>query len=168
MATMKVLCSRADQLRRLGLSSHRAFRVLRAEFPHADRDMLVNAAQLPGAHNGITPGWALWGRALRPTQIRFKQKGRPEETHERPKVVTRKLMEREKQLMAGPVLSITIPVQEIRSGDLVLGIGVVDHAYPEFKGKICVFFESGDAHFFVRDTKIEVLLEDLEEKEESC
>lgn len=76
-----VIRKRAETLRRLGLTPPRAFRVLRAEFPHAERDTLVNAARLSGYRKGVTPGWALWGQPLRPTQIRFhpKKKGRPEE-----------------------------------------------------------------------------------------
>ena len=51
---MENLRERAAELRRQGLTRHRAFRVLKREFPHAERDVLVIAAGL----NGATPG--LW------------------------------------------------------------------------------------------------------------
>lgn len=54
----KDLSNRAVELRRLGLTPHRAFRMLRREFPHAERDSLVRAARLPGAPTGILPSWA--------------------------------------------------------------------------------------------------------------
>lgn len=85
MATFAALQNRADELRRLGLTAHRVFRRLRMEFPNAERDMLVNAARLPGHRRGITPElWAQWGQALRPTQIRFQaKKGAPHATRSR-------------------------------------------------------------------------------------
>lgn len=86
---------RAVELRSLGLSRHRAFRVLRREFPYAERDQVHRALPLEGAPRGVTPGWALWGQPLRPTQIRFqlKRRGPPEE----PVVVRTLVTEAEKQ-----------------------------------------------------------------------
>jgi hypothetical protein len=55
---MANLRDRADELRSQGLTKHRAFRMLRREFPHAERDSLVRAAQLPGAPTGYFPPWA--------------------------------------------------------------------------------------------------------------
>ena len=86
---------RADELRSLGLSRHRAFRVLKREFPEAERDELHRALPLEGAPRGVTPGWALWGQPLRPTQIRFqiKRRGPPEQ----PVVVRTVISEQRKQ-----------------------------------------------------------------------
>lgn len=55
---MANLRDRAVELRSLGLTKHRAFRVLSREFPHAERDSLVQAANLPGARTGYLPSWA--------------------------------------------------------------------------------------------------------------
>lgn len=82
MATvMSALHSRADDLRQLPkVTPHRLLQILKAEFPHADRDMLVRAAKLEGAPRGVTPEWAMHGQPLRPTQIRFQaKKGGPGE-----------------------------------------------------------------------------------------
>ena len=74
---------RADELRSLGLSRHRAFRVLKREFPEAERDELHRALPLEGAP------------PLRPTQIRFqiKRRGPPEQ----PVVVRTVISEQRKQ-----------------------------------------------------------------------
>jgi hypothetical protein len=90
-----VMRERAVQLLSLGLSRHRAFRMLRYEFPEAERDELHRALPLEGAPKGVTPGWALWGQPLRPTQIRYqmKRKGPPEE----PVRVRTPVTERDKQ-----------------------------------------------------------------------
>lgn len=79
------LYDRAVKLRQRGLTAHRAFRVLRNEFPHAERDSLVRAAKLPGAPTGYFPGWAQRidtkcviqpnGGILRPTMTRRPPKG---------------------------------------------------------------------------------------------
>ena len=113
---------RANELRSLGLSAVRAFRVLRKEFPHAERDRLVNAAGLPGAHRGVNPKWTEHGRALRPAQIRYQQKGgaRPQPraevtTIEREWMTTADLLGDElvELLDGSPVLD----VQEILKGE---------------------------------------------------
>lgn len=51
--------TRAAQLRSLERTPLQAFRLLRNEFPHAERDVLVNAARLPGHHIRCNPSWAI-------------------------------------------------------------------------------------------------------------
>lgn len=58
VTTMSILHARADALLSLGLTKHRAFRVLRGEFPAVERDMLLKAMPLRGAPKGVTPLWA--------------------------------------------------------------------------------------------------------------
>lgn len=66
---MENLRERAAQLRRQGLTSHRAFRVLKREFPGAERDILVRASQIPGAPTGYLPSWAQrYGKTVTITQ----------------------------------------------------------------------------------------------------
>jgi len=48
---------RATELRSLGLTKHQAFRLLKHEFPHAERDQLVSATNLSGAPTGYHPIW---------------------------------------------------------------------------------------------------------------
>lgn len=89
MATMSDLRACADELMGLGLTKHRAFRVLRKRFPDAERDQLLLVIPLRGAPKHVTPTWALWGQPLRPTQIRFLPKNRkkhPKETQ--PVIIT--------------------------------------------------------------------------------
>lgn len=76
--TMSRLRVRAEELLGLGLTRHRAFRVLKSDFPSVERDVLLKAIPIKGAPKGVTPTWALWGQPLRPCQIRYKQdKWRP-------------------------------------------------------------------------------------------
>lgn len=58
VTTMSILHARADELLGLGLTKHRAFRVLRREFPSTERDMLLRAMPLRGAPKGVNPLWA--------------------------------------------------------------------------------------------------------------
>lgn len=186
MTSMSVLRSRADQLRSLGLSSHRVYWRLRKEFPNGERDMIVNAAGLPGAHTGISPWWSTWGRSLRPTQIRFQQKGRPaiKETpvvvrtvgeEPPPKKTSRssQRMERlavflerineevEDMLMGAP--TITVPATEVDGGDWVVGSGEVVTAMTLKDRRVCLVFESGEARLLNSDARVEVRLEDEKE-----
>lgn len=56
---MADLRSRAVELSsQPGMTPLRAFRVLRREFPSAERDMLVRASRLRGAPTGYLPSWA--------------------------------------------------------------------------------------------------------------
>jgi hypothetical protein len=76
MAIVSAFRVRAAELRSVpGMTPIRAFRILRREFPHMERDVLVNETRIQGYHRGVTPQWALWGQPLRPVQIRYKQKG---------------------------------------------------------------------------------------------
>ena len=56
---MADLRSRAETLLSLpGMTKLRAFRILRREFPHAERDQLLIVCPLEGAPTGYLPGWA--------------------------------------------------------------------------------------------------------------
>lgn len=182
MATMLILRNRAEQLRGLGLTSHGAFRVLRREFPHAERDMLVNAAGLPGAHVGVNPWWTTWGQPLRPTQIRFQLKGRPQAKDvpvvvrtigEEPKpkttsrsseklgrlvVLLKQQIEEADEMVTGAP-TIRIPATKLVGGDWIEGSGEVAAA-ARLKDRMYVLFESGDTQFLSFDAPVEVRLED--------
>lgn len=185
MANMLILRSRAEQLRRLGLSSHRAFRVLRNEFPNAERDMLVNAAGLPGAHSGVNPWWTTWGRSLRPTQIRFQNKGRPrkeepvvvrtvgeelkpekrsrsDEKLERLVVLVMQQAEEANAMFTGAP-TMKVQVKKVFGGDWIEGIGEVAAVTPVKGGKVYVLLESGDSRFLLAEDYVEIRLEDLAE-----
>ncbi len=78
--TMSRVRIRAEELLSLGLTRHRAFRVLRSEFRYVERDMLLRAVPLPGAPRGVNPGWTEHGQCLRPVVIRTwgkKRLGKP-------------------------------------------------------------------------------------------
>jgi hypothetical protein len=49
---MKAIRQRADELHAEGMTRLRTYRVLRREFPHAERDTLVDASKLPGHRTG--------------------------------------------------------------------------------------------------------------------
>lgn len=68
MAAMSDLRASADALLGLGLTKHRAFRVLRRLYPDAERDQLLLAIPLRGAPTGVTPDWP--ANRLRPVVIR--------------------------------------------------------------------------------------------------
>lgn len=70
------LRTRAEELRATGLTPLRTFWALRREFPGAERDQLVIAAQLPGAPRGINPTWTEVGQSLRPVVVRWQKKSR--------------------------------------------------------------------------------------------
>ncbi len=56
---MADLRSRAvEVLSQPGMTPVRAFRLLRREFPGAERDSLVRVSRLRGAPTGCMPGWA--------------------------------------------------------------------------------------------------------------
>jgi hypothetical protein len=69
------LAARGRQLRDLGLTSLRAFRVLKREFPNAEWDSLWHAAgETP---TGITPLWAEHGSS--PAEARYRNDPRKDE-----------------------------------------------------------------------------------------
>lgn len=151
MAGMSELFGRAETLRGHGLTELRIFWRLRNEFPVAERDMLLKAARLEGSPTGITPGWALWGQPLRPTQIRFKQKsdGRPDE---RIAVRTRKVLAVDYPLL-------TVEANDLREGDWIENIGRVETAYPA-KKHIVVNLGDGRVEIYLSDAPVRIHLED--------
>jgi hypothetical protein len=188
MTSMSILRSRADQLFSLGLTSHRAFGVLCREFPNAERDMLVIAAKLPGAWTGVNPWWSTWGRSLRPTQIRFQNKGAPrvqdvpvtvrtvgEESPAKPLTRAEQQLARsiefamkciqEVDEMTTGAPTITVPVKDLVGGDWVEGSGEVA-AVALLKSKLVyILFESGKTEFLRQDELRDVRLEDEKEEE---
>ena len=60
------LHERAAELRSQGLTEIRVFRMLKREFPNAERDLLVRASRIQGAPTGCLPSWAQrsTGRAI--------------------------------------------------------------------------------------------------------
>lgn len=81
ITTMSRVRVRAEELLSLGLTKHRAFRVLKREFRDVERDMLHKAIPLRGAPRGVNPTWTEHGQCLRPVVIRTwgkKKLGRPD------------------------------------------------------------------------------------------
>lgn len=180
MATRRILRNRADQLRSQGLTNHRAFRVLCKEFPNAERDSLVDAARLPGARTGVNPWWSTWGRSLRPTQIRYQQKGAP--LKEDMLVTVRTVGEPAKKAKGNrvpaawqavldrltseggetdmvTVPTVVVPAYDVTGGDWIEGFGEVA-AVAHIKRGVYVVGESGDSMILPNDKPTEVRLED--------
>lgn len=181
MATIRILRNRAEQLRSQGLTNHRAFRVLRSEFRDAERDELHLVMPLKGAPKGVTPGWALWGQPLRPTQIRFQSKGAPIKEGEL--VTVRTVGEPPKKKAKGKgvpaawqavldtltdeggetemvtIPTVVVPANDVTGGDWIEGFGEVA-AVAHIKTGVYVVGESGDSMILPKDKPTEVRLED--------
>lgn len=151
MSEMSALFNRAKTLRGHGLTELRIFWRLREEFPNAERDMLLRVARLEGAPTGVTPGWALWGQPLRPTQIRFKNKVGVRQ--EEPVTI------RTRKVIAVDYPLLTVEANDLREGDWIEDVGLVDAAYT-WKAHTFVLFSDGKSEFLPRDSHVRVRLED--------
>jgi len=150
MATLSTIRARADELR--GLSSRltplRVFRILRQEFPNAERDFLVRAAQLEGYPRGITPGW---GR-LHPVVARWQRKGRPEQP----------VIKTERKVIAVDYPEITIEARDLRDKDWLVGHGLMQKL-GNYRTMVMVWLQDGATiHFHPRE-HVRVRLEDCGE-----
>lgn len=75
---MKALRQRAAELHAEGMTRLRIYRALRAEFPHVERDSLVDASRLPGARTGYMPlSVQIGGFLLSPVTTKRKPSGAP-------------------------------------------------------------------------------------------
>ena len=72
--TLTRLKARGEELKRKGYTPLRAFRILKHEFPNAERlDLWIAAGDAP---TGITPLWAEHGSS--PAEARYRNDPRPD------------------------------------------------------------------------------------------
>lgn len=152
MSHLSALFDRAETLRGHGLTERRIYGHLRNEFPNAERDVLLRAAKLEGSPTGVTPGWALWGQPLRPTQIRFQTKGAGRSDEDKVTVRTRKVVAVNYPL-------ITVEANDVREGDWIEDVGLVDSAFSH-KRWTFISLANDESLIYKTDAPVIVRLED--------
>lgn len=184
MATLTELRARADELQRhdqphLRMTPLRKYRVLAREFPDAERDQLVVAAQLTGTPTRVYPTWAQWGQPQRGAQIRYqlKRKGAPPEPVTVRTISEEELAERAvlDEIVAGfeatreendmqTALIISVPAKDLVEGDWIEGHGEIVSLMTNKKFAFVTFY-SLESNLYPLDEIVEVRLEDHGEEE---